>query len=130
MKKIEIIINPQHWDPTRAVLDSLHLQAVLRQVKTFGRKPTRQEVFRGLRYTVDTAAELEVTLVIRDELLEQTLRTLIPAIGDAELLVTSVERPTTDHALTSPRSKPSTVRAAPPPVNAAAPAPTRTLVRA
>ena len=130
MKKIEIIINPQHWDRTRAVLDSLRLQAVLRQVKTFGRKPTRQEVFRGLRYTVDTAAELEVTLVIRDELLEQTLRTLIPAIGDAELLVTSVERPTTDHALASPRTTPSAVVAAPALAANAATLSLRTLVRA
>ena len=91
MKKIDAIINPRNWEQTRAVLDTLHVSATLREVKTFGRVPPRREVYRGSQYTLETTPELELTVLVQDEVLESALLALGEATGNAELMVTPVE---------------------------------------
>jgi len=91
MKKIDTIIHPQNWERTRAALGTLHVTATLREVKTFGRTPPKREVYRGSAYMLETTPELELTLLVQDELLGATLAVLDETVGDAEILVTSVE---------------------------------------
>jgi nitrogen regulatory protein PII len=91
MKKIDTIIHRQAWDQIRAVLETLHVSATLREVKTFGRTPPKREVYRGSVYVLETAPELELSVLVQDELLESTLAALEDANGDAEFLVTAVE---------------------------------------
>ena len=91
MKKIETIICPQNWDSTRELLGTLGVAATLREVKTFGRVPSRREVYRGSPYTVDTSTELELTMLVQDELLESTISAVSRVTGGAEILVTGVE---------------------------------------
>ena len=91
MKKIETIICPQNWDSMRAELRTLGVSATLREVRVFGRTPPKREVYRGSPYTVDTTVELELTMLVRDELLESTISSLRRATGEADILVTPVE---------------------------------------
>jgi nitrogen regulatory protein PII len=91
MKKIDTLIHPQAWDQTRAALETLHVPATLREVKTFGRTAPKREVYRGSVYMLETTPELELSVLVQDELLESTLAALEEANGDAEILVTPVE---------------------------------------
>jgi len=91
MKKIETFIQPVYWDQTHAALEKLGVAGTLRQVKTFGRTPPRREVYRGSAYVLDTSNELELSLTVRDELLEAALAAIQQATGDAEIIVTSVQ---------------------------------------
>jgi len=92
MKKIEAIIHPQNWEKTRDALETMHLSATLREVKTFGRTPARRQVYRGSTYTLDTTPEIEMTVFVQDERLESALAAFCKTTGDSEFLVTSVER--------------------------------------
>jgi nitrogen regulatory protein PII len=92
MKKINALIRPLQWDEARAALETLGVAASLREVRTFGHLPARREVYRGSAYTLDTANELELTMLVQDELLDSTLIALEAATIDAEIVVTSVER--------------------------------------
>ena len=92
MKKISALIRPSQWDEARAALETLGVAATLREVRTFGHLPARREVYRGSAYVLDTATELELTMLVQDELLESTLLALEAATSDAEIVVTSVER--------------------------------------
>ena len=92
MKKINALIRPLQWEEARAALETLGVAASLREVRTFGHIPPRREVYRGSAYFLDTATELELTMLVQDELLESTLIALESATTDAEIVVTSVER--------------------------------------
>jgi nitrogen regulatory protein P-II 1 len=92
MKKINALIRPLQWEDARAALETLGVSATLREVRSFGHIPARREVYRGSAYFLDTATELELTMLVQDELLESTLTALEGATIDAEIVVTSVER--------------------------------------
>ncbi len=91
MKKLEAIIHPRQWEDTQAVLSTLNVAATLRQVQTFGHAPPRREVYRGLPYVLDTLTQLEMTFLVRDELLESAIFALEAVIGNSDILVSSVE---------------------------------------
>ena len=92
MKKINALIRPSQWDEARAALETLGVAASLREVRTFGHFPARREVYRGSAYFLDTATELELTMLVQDELLESALLALENATTGAEIVVTPVER--------------------------------------
>ncbi|MEI9949853.1 MAG: P-II family nitrogen regulator [Pseudomonadota bacterium] len=92
MKKIETFIQPAYWEQMHAALDKLGVSGTLRQVKTFGRIPTRREVYRGCAYMLETSNELELSLTVQDELVDATLAAIAQAAGDAEVIVSSVQR--------------------------------------
>jgi nitrogen regulatory protein P-II 1 len=90
MKKIETFIQPVSWDQMHAALAELGLSGTLRQVKTFGRTPPRREVYRGSAYMLETCNELELSLIVPDQLLEGALAAIAQAVGDDEVIVSSV----------------------------------------
>jgi nitrogen regulatory protein PII len=92
MKKVNALIRPSQLDEARAALETFGVAVSLREVRTFGHIPARREVYRGSAYFLDTANELELTMLVQDELLESTLIALEAATTDAEIVVTSVER--------------------------------------
>jgi nitrogen regulatory protein PII len=122
MKKIETTIHPHHWDRMRAVLQTLHVPATLREVKSFGRTPPKQEVYRGSRYVLDTTTELAMTVLVQDELLDSTLLALAEVTEDAEFLITSVERLVCGREAQAALPLPATPRAVPAPRTVGAPA--------
>lgn len=89
MKKIETFIEPMAWDTTRRALARLGVWGTVRDVKTFGRKPAQRAVYRGTEYELDTAAELELSVVVPEEQLEATVAALQGA--SAALLISTVE---------------------------------------
>jgi nitrogen regulatory protein PII len=90
MTKIETFIHPVYWAQTHAALEELGVAGTLRQVKTFGRTPPRREVYRGSAYVLDTSNELELSMTVQDELLDATLAAIAEAVGDSEIIVSSV----------------------------------------
>ena len=92
MKKLNALIRPSQWDEARVALETLGVAVSLREVRTFGHIPARREVYRGSAYFLDTANELELTMLVRDELLDSTIMALEAATTDSEIVVTSVER--------------------------------------
>jgi nitrogen regulatory protein PII len=92
MKKIETVIRPSNWEEARAELQALGVAATLREVRTFGRMPARREVYRGSAYVLDTTTELELSMLVPDDSVDATLVALGKVIGDAEIVVTHVER--------------------------------------
>ena len=91
MKKIETFIQPVYWDHMHAALAKLGVSGTLRQVKAFGRTAPRREVYRGSAYMLETSNELELSLTVPDEQLDATLAAIAEAVGDAEVIVSSVE---------------------------------------
>lgn len=91
MKKIETFIQPVSWDHMHAALAKLGVSGTLRQVKTFGRVAPRREVYRGSAYMQETCSELELSLTVPDQLLDATLAAIAEAVGDAEVIVSTVQ---------------------------------------
>jgi nitrogen regulatory protein PII len=104
MKKIDAIIRPTHWEEARAELQTLGVAVTLREVRTLGRTPTRREVYRGSAYVLDTATELELSMLVQDEMLESALAALERSSGDAAIVVTSVERVVCNRPIQAARS--------------------------
>ena len=91
MKRIETLIHPNLLDDARAVLDTLGASVTLREVKTFGRSLPKREVYRGSAYVVDISAELELTILVEDALVESTILALETIGPKGEILVSSVD---------------------------------------
>jgi len=91
MKKIDSIIHARNWDETRSVLQAHEVSATLREVKTFGRTPAKEHVYRGVRYQLEVTPELELTALVRDDSLEAVVQALLGVNPDAEIQVSSVE---------------------------------------
>jgi nitrogen regulatory protein P-II 1 len=91
MKRIETLIHPPLWDDARAVLETLGARVTLREVRTFGRTPPKREVYRGTAYFLDVAPELELTIMVEDALVENTIAALETIGSEGEILVSSVD---------------------------------------
>lgn len=92
MKKIETVIPSSNWEDARVELSALGVIATLREVRTFGRTPARRRIYRGCAYVLDTTTELELSMLVLDESLEAVLAALDKVAGEAEIIVTSVDR--------------------------------------
>jgi len=91
MKRIDALVRPGAWEQTRDVLETLHLAATFREVKTFGRSSPRREVYRGTAYYTNLTPELELTALVDDDRLAMTLAALESLVEGGELLVSAVE---------------------------------------
>jgi nitrogen regulatory protein PII len=123
MKRIDTLIHPPLWDEARAVLETLDARVTLREVRTFGRTPPKREVYRGSAYFLDVAPELELTILVEDSLVENTIAALETIGREGEILVSSVdgivrfgEEP---RAIAMPAKSPSAKRAGTIPVHTA-----------
>ncbi|WP_100643302.1 P-II family nitrogen regulator [Alteromonas facilis] len=98
MKKVEAIIKPFKLDDVREALSSIGVTGLtVTEVKGFGRQKGHTEMYRGAEYQVDFLPKMKLEMVITDELLDQTVETLVAAaktgkIGDGKVFVTNVER--------------------------------------
>jgi nitrogen regulatory protein PII len=91
MKRIDALIHPPLWDEARTVLETLGARVTLREVRTFGRTPPKREVYRGAAYFLDVAPELELTILVEDSLVENTIAALETIGREGEILVSSVD---------------------------------------
>ncbi len=98
MKIINAIIKPFKLDDVREALADVGIEGMtVSEVKGFGRQKGHTELYRGAEYQVDFLPKVKIEVVIKDELVEQTVDVIVDIartgkIGDGKIFVTDVER--------------------------------------
>ena len=96
MKKIELIIKPFKLDAVKESLEKLGIFGMtVTEVKGFGQQKGHTELYRGAEYQIGVVPKVKVEIVIHDNLVENTIDTVIKAartgkIGDGKIFVTNI----------------------------------------
>ncbi len=98
MKQITAIIKPFKLDEVREALGEAGVTGLtVSEVKGFGRQKGHTELYRGAEYVVDFLPKIKIEVVVRDDMVEQCIDTIIKSarsgkIGDGKIFVSPVER--------------------------------------
>jgi nitrogen regulatory protein P-II 1 len=93
MKKIEAIIKPFRLEDVKEGLTELGLTGLtVSEVQGYGRQQGHSELYRGAEYVVDFLPKIKIEVVIKDELLEETINCIINngktgKIGDGKIFI-------------------------------------------
>jgi nitrogen regulatory protein P-II 1 len=97
MKKIEAIIRPFKVDDIREALSEIGVKGMtLSEVKGYGRQKGHTEVYRGSEYNVDFLPKAKIEIVVKDDMLERVIATIIKAaktgqVGDGKIFISPIE---------------------------------------
>lgn len=97
MKKVEAIIKPFKLDEVKESLNEIGIQGLtVSEVKGFGRQKGHTELYRGAEYVVDFLPKVKLEVIVRDDLAEQVVETILGAaktgkIGDGKIFVVPVD---------------------------------------
>jgi nitrogen regulatory protein P-II 1 len=97
MKKIEAILRPFKVDDIREALSEIGVKGMtLTEVKGYGRQKGHTEVYRGSEYNVDFLPKAKIEIVVKDDMLERVIATLIKVaktgqVGDGKIFVSPIE---------------------------------------
>ncbi|ETD73117.1 nitrogen regulatory protein P-II 1 [Pelistega indica] len=98
MKLITAIIKPFKLDEVREELSEVGISGLtVTEAKGFGRQKGHTELYRGAEYAVDFLPKVKIEMVVKDELVETAIETIVRAartgkIGDGKIFVTPVEQ--------------------------------------
>ena len=97
MKKIELIIKPFRLEAVKDGLEKIGVFGMtVTEVKGFGQQKGHSELYRGAEYQIDFVPKVKIEIVIKDDLLEETISTVTEAartgkIGDGKIFISQVE---------------------------------------
>jgi nitrogen regulatory protein P-II 1 len=97
MKRIDAIIKPFKFDEVKERLARLGIQGLtVNEVKGFGRQKGHSELYRGAEYVVDLLPKMQITVLVPDDRVAETVNTIAEAartgkIGDGKIFVTALE---------------------------------------
>ena len=97
MKKIEAILRPFKVDDLREALSEIGVKGMtLTEVKGYGRQKGHTEVYRGSEYNVDFLPKAKIEIVVKDDMLERVIATIIKAaktgqVGDGKIFISPIE---------------------------------------
>ena len=97
MKRIDAIIRQQSLDNVRECLTSIGVEGLtVMDVLGFGRQIGRTEVYRGCEYRVDFHPKLLLTILTRDDQVDEIVNAIIKGartgkIGDGKIVVTPID---------------------------------------
>jgi len=97
MKRIDAIIRQENLDSVRECLTSIGVEGLtVMDVHGFGRQMGRTEVYRGCEYRVDFHPKLLLTILARDDQVDEIVDAIIKGartgkIGDGKIVVTSID---------------------------------------
>ena len=97
MKMITAVIKPFKLDDVREALSNIGVQGItVTEVKGFGRQKGHTELYRGAEYVVDFLPKVQVTVLVPDERVTDTIDAIVSAartgrIGDGKIFITAVE---------------------------------------
>ncbi len=97
MKLIMAIVRPSKAEEIKDALSQLNISGMtLSEVRGHGRQKGHTAIYRGKEYNVSLLPKMKLEIVIPDDLVEETLRTIIETartgeIGDGRVFVLPVE---------------------------------------
>lgn len=93
MTKLECIIRPDKIEAVKEVLNEVGVHGLtVTQVIGSGLQKGRTEVYRGNEYTINLLPKVKIEVVLRDELLQQTVDSIVKVartghIGDGKIFI-------------------------------------------
>jgi len=97
MKRIDAIIKPFKLEDVKEGLSKIGVTGMtVEEVKGFGRQKGHTELYRGAEYVVDFLPKVQVTVLVPDERVTDTIDAIVSAartgrIGDGKIFITAVE---------------------------------------
>jgi nitrogen regulatory protein P-II 1 len=97
MKLIMAIVRPSKAEEIKDALSQFNISGMtLSEVRGHGRQKGHTAIYRGKEYNVSLLPKMKLEIVIPDDLVEETLRTIIETartgeIGDGRVFVLPVE---------------------------------------
>jgi nitrogen regulatory protein P-II 2 len=98
MQLIKTIVRPNKVDAVRAALGTINVSGMtVSEVRGHGKQKGHTAVYRGQEYSVSLLPKMEIEVVVPDQIVDETVRTIIEAartgeIGDGRVFVVPVQR--------------------------------------
>src|SRR5213078_2288542 len=98
MKLLKIIIRNEKFEEVKESLTAIHVTGMtVMEVRGHGRQKGHKAVYRGTEYSVTLLPKIMIELVITDEIVDDTIKTIIETartgeIGDGRVFVLPVEQ--------------------------------------
>jgi nitrogen regulatory protein PII len=98
MQLIKTIVRPNKVDDVRAALGTINVSGMtVSEVRGHGKQKGHTAVYRGQEYSVSLLPKMEIEVVVPDQIVDETVRTIIEAartgeIGDGRVFVVPVQR--------------------------------------
>ena len=98
MKLIKAIIRPNKLEEVKDALTRLSISGMtVTEVRGHGRQKGHKAIYRGTEYSVTLLPKIMIELVISDEMLDDTIKTIIQTartgeIGDGRVFVLPMEQ--------------------------------------
>ncbi len=72
------------------------IEAIIKEVKGFGRQKGHTEIYRGSEYTVDFLPKIKIEVVLADSVVASAVEAIVKAartgkIGDGKVFVSAIE---------------------------------------
>ena len=97
MLKVEAIIQPLKLDDVKAALLEAGIEGItILEARGHGRQKGHTEFYRGREYTIDLIPKTKLEIVIRDELKDKVIQTILSAartgrIGDGKIFISRID---------------------------------------
>jgi nitrogen regulatory protein P-II 1 len=97
MTKVEAIIRPNKFESVKSALIALGVEGMtVSEVRGHGRQKGHTESYKGREYEVDLLPKIKVELVLKDEIVEQVIKTVLEVghtgkIGDGKIFIYKVD---------------------------------------
>ncbi|PYS53619.1 MAG: P-II family nitrogen regulator [Acidobacteria bacterium] len=98
MKLVKAIIRPNKLEEVKDALTRLSISGMtVTEVRGHGRQKGHKAIYRGTEYSVTLLPKIMIELVISDEMLDDTIKTIIQTartgeIGDGRVFVLPMEQ--------------------------------------
>ncbi len=98
MKLIKAIVRPSKVEEIKDALTRLNIAGMtITEVRGHGRQKGHAAIYRGKEYNVTLLPKIKIEIVLPDELVEETIKTIIETartgeIGDGRVFVLPVEQ--------------------------------------
>ncbi|RPI22934.1 MAG: P-II family nitrogen regulator [Acidobacteria bacterium] len=98
MKLIKAIVRPSKVEDIKDALTRLNLAGMtITEVRGHGRQKGHAAIYRGKEYNVTLLPKVKIEIVLPDEMVEETIRTIIETartgeIGDGRVFVLPVDQ--------------------------------------
>ncbi len=98
MKLIKAIVRPSKVEEIKDALTRLNVAGMtITEVRGHGRQKGHTAIYRGKEYNVTLLPKMKIEIVLPDEMVEETIRTIIETartgeIGDGRVFVLPVEQ--------------------------------------